>query len=246
MILNLSKFTKNIVNKIKKKNSFDGHFERFYFAFDKDNVYNSNWLAHFFIYKKFLSLSKELPTLDLCCGSGAGTKIISSFLNTITIGIDYSKEAIDYAKINNTSKLISYHILDLNNENDIMKLSTIIKLNKIKQVFFIEGIEHVLHPEIILETLLNNGVIKIFISTPLENENVLPEKFHVHPFTPSIYEQFAKKFEFRTICYCKFVDKLIVKSQLESGLSEEKVIEQYFTKSKSEALNYLIEINREK
>src|SRR5690348_8858894 len=146
---NEMKLFKKILDKIIKNT---GVYERFDYAYDPNTVLSSKWIAHYMIYKKFLEHAKNVPTLDLCCGSGAGTKFIAETLKTNIFGIDYSNKAITYAKKYNTTELIEYRVLDLNKQ--LKQLLKLIKNYKIKQVFFIEAIEHITNDYVILDMLL--------------------------------------------------------------------------------------------
>ena len=111
----------NLLSKMKGiydnrfKNS--GEFERFEYKFDEIDSLSSIWCAHYMIYKKFLEHAENVSTLDLCCGVGPGTILISKKLNVQVIGIDYSKKAINYAKKNNLNKGTEYFCLNLRKQS---------------------------------------------------------------------------------------------------------------------------------
>src|SRR3989338_4727840 len=135
----LPEWVKKYGRKVLKK-QYSGHVERYYTKYDKNKTIEQAWIGHYLIYKKMLEYVKKVPTLDLCCGSGAGTIVLSEFLKEKIIGVDYSSKAINFAKRHNQNSLTHYEKLDLNHDKDVEKLKKIIILNKLKQVFFIEGI----------------------------------------------------------------------------------------------------------
>lgn len=239
---NIKKIKRFGIHLLKGEKANVGNFERFDYKYEPNTVMTSDWVAHYFIYKKFLQRAECVPSLDLCCGSGAGTILIANTLNVNVVGIDYSDDAIKYSQNFNTTQLTQYHKLDLNKKDDLQTLKDIIVSNKILQVFFIEGIEHLRVPNDLIEILLKNGVKRIFISTPYEKEDTIPSGYHTYPFTTSIYYNFSKRFNAKILCYCKYVDKEKIKSLLKDRLEENQIIEQQFTNSTSDALNYLIEI----
>ena len=134
------------------KNS--GEFERFKYKFDEIDSLSSIWCAHYVIYSKFLEYAENVSTLDLCCGVGPGTILISKKLNIPVTGIDYSKKAINYAKKNNLNKETEYFCLNLHNE--LQRLEELVVKKNIKQVFFVEGIEHIKNDYDVIDILLNH------------------------------------------------------------------------------------------
>jgi SAM-dependent methyltransferase len=231
---------KAIMNKIGGKNT---GAERFYFKYGSGNALTSEWVAHYFIYTRFLQNARQVPTLDLCCGSGAGTKLIAEMLKVRVAGADYSDEALAFAQTENGGEGITYYKLDLNKQLDT--LQDLIRSKGIKQVFFIEGIEHIKRPVDVVNVLLTSGVQEIFISTPNEKEGTTSEGHHISPFTPSTYADFEKRFGSKVLCYCKFVDKNQMPGLLAEGLTEDEIMQRHFTNSREDsALNYLMQISR--
>ena len=114
-----------------------------------------------------------------------------------------------------------------------------------KQVFFIEGIEHIKSPEKIITALKESGIELILITTPFEREDVKIHGYHISPFTPSYYSNFAKIFNSRIINYAKFMEAKKVHQQIKEGVKESELLEKYFTKDEKDAINYLIIIESE-
>lgn len=239
----MEKISKDIFKKVSNFGRKIDTVERYYCQYDTPgNAIHSDWAGHYLIYKKFLSVADKVSCLDLCCGSGAGTKFIANSLDTKVIGVDYSSEAIQYAQKTNSDSRIQYEKFDLNKNSDLSNLEKIIINNKIKQVFFIEGIEHLKDPFLVVGILLKSGVKRIFISTPFEKEDTIPSAFHIHPFTPTAYENFSNQFKSQILCYFKPTLVKLIKEMTDKGYSEEEMIDKFMTFSKNEAANYLIEI----
>lgn len=220
-----------------------GEVERYYFAYDQSKVLESIWAGHYIIYRKFVQIAERIPTLDLCCGCGAGTKLISESLRIRVAGVDYSAESVNYAKKYNSDSFTEYYVLDLNNRSDLSSLKRLVKSQGLRQVFFIEGIEHIRQSDTVVTSLLESGVERIFVSTPFEQEGTRPQSYHVNPFTPKVYEQFAARFSARIICYCKPTLVADVRDLVGKGFGEEYLMQKYLTSSTTGARNYLIEIS---
>lgn len=234
----------------------DGPAERFYYKYtgelDDTKKVNaalqSQWTAHYMIYRQFLKVAEPVTTIDICCGSGAGTKCISETLDVKVIGIDYSGEAIDFARNNNSNSSIIYEKFDLRKAVDLNKIKDLIAINNVRQAFFIEGIEHLSmeNAEKIIKLLFDNRISRIFISTPFEKEGKLPEVHHMNPFTPSRFEQFSMKFHIKSICYLKYVTLPDVMALIEKGYDGDEILRQYITYSKEQAGSFLMEIDTER
>jgi SAM-dependent methyltransferase len=214
----LAKITKNT-----------GVYERFDYTYDPKTVLSSRWVAHYLIYKKFLEHAKNVPTLDLCCGSGAGTKFIAETLKVNVFGIDYSDKAIEYSRKHNATELTEYSVMDLHKQLNL--LGQLVKNRKIKQVFFVESIEHINDYYVVLDTLLENGVERIFVSTPKEEEDVDIHGYHVNPLTPSKITKLKERYDVTILEYVKFVDL--------TSIDKENYMQTYFTSNDKEGLNYL-------
>ena len=201
-----------------------GSIERYYC---KWNDVSPEWMAHHLIYKKFLQITDKITTLDLGCGCGAGTKLISESLGINVIGVDYSRKGINYAKENNYGKLTDYYKININfNLNKVKKLIT---NHSIQQVFFIEVIEHVRNPDKMVKALLESGVKKIFVSTPV-SETTKREGYHLSPFTPERFNKFCQKFDVELIGYIKYID-------------HKNIPDEPFTNNIKEGMNFLFVVH---
>jgi len=75
-------------------------------------------------YLQVLGNIKNKKVLDLGCGTGWITKIISKDAKSV-LGIDISERMIDFAKINNKSSNLNYKLLDLVKLNEVEKFDII-------------------------------------------------------------------------------------------------------------------------
>tara|TARA_B100001971_G_C18147845_1_gene514094 strand:- start:161 stop:850 length:690 start_codon:yes stop_codon:yes gene_type:complete len=123
--------------------------------------------------------------VDYGCGCGYGSKLIANSLDCKVIGIDYSKEAIRYAKRHNNHPLVKYLQADLNGSFSSIDAD---------YAFFIETIEHLKKPFRALEKINKSTGRFVFISTPKEPENCKIYSWHISPFTPHLVAELKLKF----------------------------------------------------
>lgn len=71
----------------------------------------SNHIPHGLAYVHALPMVRQRTVVDLCCGTGYGTRLLSESATSV-LGIDYSPDAIKY---NNTRKLdnVEYKLADV-------------------------------------------------------------------------------------------------------------------------------------
>lgn len=138
--------------------------------------------------------AKNGKILDASCGCGYGSLILSKKEDSTVIGIDNSKEAIEYAKEWYAKDNITFKIFDMN--------SDIYSLGKFDTIVSLETIEHI--KTSIPNTLkkfhnsLNKGGILIISHPDLE----LPPggKFHVHTnISGKVFVRLMKKIGFEII-----------------------------------------------
>ena len=218
--------------------------ERYYYKYESGTVWKSNpddryWIAHYMIYKYFLRIAKNVPTLDLCCGCGAGTKLVAETIHNKIVGVDYSADAIQFAKIENSNGNTIYYKTDLN--TDLQSIKQIIQDNDIEQIFFIEGIEHIQHPFEVVQFLIDCKVKTIFISTPHVPEHELRVGHHISVLRPSEMKEFCNIFSAQILSYFKFVSWLDVQQSIHQ-YTEDEIIDQHTTTIKEQGINYLIKI----
>lgn len=85
-------------------------------------------------------------------------------------------------------------------------LRNLAESRQIKQVFFVEGIEHVTNHLEIVDALLAEGVERVLVSTPKEKEGAAPVDWHVNPITPKKMVEMGERYALEMYGYCKFVD----------------------------------------
>lgn len=136
--------------------------------FNKDNVEQKhlNEILHQHTRRyKFASGLVEGNVLDASCGSGYGTEILNKEADT-ALGVDVSREAIDYATKNYKGEFATY---DLEKEFPKKEFDWIVSF---------ETIEHLENPDLFLSSV--NLYAKHFIfSIPINN----PSKFHKQVYT---------------------------------------------------------------
>ncbi|QEM69763.1 methyltransferase domain-containing protein [Geobacter sp. FeAm09] len=225
--------------------SENGSTERYTVVYDKGRMLESIWVAHYLIYQKFIHLADKSVTIDLCSESGAGTKLISEYTGRLAIGVDYSDDALRFATKNNSSPHTEYHRLDLNLYDDIRTLKEMIRQGGVKQMFFVEGIEHLKFPYEIVLSALDAGVERIFISTPIVHDHeVNDEHYHITPFTDAYLADFISRFDARIVSYCKHMRLDNIQRELAAGHQLGFFMENYFTGTRPESGNYLISITQ--
>lgn len=117
--------------------------------------------------------------LDAACGVGYGTAMLAERACEV-IGIDNSREAIDYAEKHYHKPNIIYLLKDLDME-DISKLSVHVSV-------CLETLEHLKRPQDFLETLKKITSRAIVLSTPIvptKHEN----QYHLHDWTQQDIER---------------------------------------------------------
>jgi len=123
-----------------------------------------NWMLHLQRYIFALRYCVSKKVLDVACGSGYGTSLISSVAKKIE-GIDFDKKTIEWAKLNNHFYCpVKFKISDIEKEKIRGNFDSIVSF---------ETIEHLNNPELFLKNIkesLNNYGCLIFsipINEPL-------------------------------------------------------------------------------
>ena len=135
-----------------------------------DNVFNkkrgiqSRWHHH-----KFETLGRLLPKngehLDVGCGPGTFIGTLAKSHNIKSLGIDFSRQQVDYARINHQSVKARFECIDLFEANSKSLLT-----EKFDIITFVEVIEHIENNEAVrmlakARSMLKPGG-KIIITTP--------------------------------------------------------------------------------
>ena len=179
--------------------------ERFDYSYSADTAIASAWAAHYVIYAELARHAvPAVPTLDLCCGSGPGTRYLRDTLGAHILGVDYSEAALRYAKDNNMVNGIEFILLDIRSQVHVLR--ELVATRQIKQAFIVEGIEHVANHTEIIDALFEEGVERVLVSTPKEAEGTAPAGWHVNPITPERMEEMDGRYTLKVHGYCKFVD----------------------------------------
>jgi SAM-dependent methyltransferase len=113
-------------------------------------------------YLPIRNLSKGARILDLGCGSGFSSNLLVEWGASRVVGVDASESAIlDARKQFNQSKLEFVH-------GYAEQITEIVDLAEFDGICFVECIEHVIDPEIVLESLKNGlaGGAWIYITAP--------------------------------------------------------------------------------
>lgn len=140
----------------------------------KDSVVYGEHISR---YLSITDVVKGKTVLDVACGTGYGSQMLSRYATKV-IGVDYSEEAINYAKKNYPHNNLSYL------QDDAEKLSSI-KDSSMDVVVSMETIEHLHNPEKFVKQV--KRILKprglFIVSTPNDEEYREGNDFHVHEFT---------------------------------------------------------------
>lgn len=122
----------------------------------------TNHIPHGVAYVHALPIVRNKKVVDLCCGTGYGTRLLSEAATEV-LGYDYSKEAIAY---NNTRKL----------DNVTYKLADVEKLSKIdaEVITCMQGLEHLDDPK----ALIQQNLDKTWVFALPNDENDSNEHHH--------------------------------------------------------------------
>ena len=166
-----------------------------------DFIYSEHWGRYLFA-AQFI---KDKIILDVACGSGYGSNYLAKRGAKKVIGLDYSKEAVDYAQENFSYKNLKFIF------GDAHELP-------FKDAYFdiivgFEMIEHLIDPrrffKEVKRVLKKDGIF--LISTP--NEENYPEgnHFHVREFLEEdLKNLFAEYFKFDKFFYQKHIASAVI------------------------------------
>ena len=130
---------------------------------------------HLARYLSVMPIIKNKIVLDIASGAGYGTKLISGDAKKV-YGIDYSSEAVKYAKEYYGSKNIEY----IKGDAQAIPLAD----NSVDVIVSFETIEHLKNPKKFIKEvkriLKNDG--QFIVSTPNDDEFIEGNKFHLHEF----------------------------------------------------------------
>lgn len=142
-------------------------------AIDDERIHlptsESNHVAHAVAYAWALPIVKGRSVVDLCCGTGYGTRLLSEAAHTV-VGYDYSKDAIKYC---NQRKL----------PNTQFELADVEKIKDIQAdvITCMQGLEHLDNPK----ELIRRNLDKEWIFA-LPNDQNDSNEWHHHRITPDV------------------------------------------------------------
>lgn len=230
--------------------------ERFYHSYTGELACNgavdaalrAQWAAHYMIYRLFLNEpALRVPTIDVCSGCDAGTKLIAMATSRPVIGFDYSEEAIEFAEAHNKADGVRFERLDLTRDDDLQRVCQLVVDNGVEQAFFVEGIEHlpVDCSDTLIGSLLDAGVKRIRISTPYEPSGKQAEIHHIVPFTPQRFRAFSERWHAHVLPhYLKSVEVEGLSAYIDAGHDERDTLRMYTTADPALAGSYLIGIDQ--
>lgn len=145
---------------------------------------NKETLSYRLHIERYLSAAAQIDggdTLDIACGVGYGTAILSESCNPV--GVDIDKEAIAQATQNYPH--LTFHLASYESYTPTTLLDTIVSL---------ETIEHLPAPESFISFCYHNlkkgG--RLIISAPVSYTTDL-NSFHLHDFTQKSFDQLITK-----------------------------------------------------
>jgi len=135
----------------------------------KTNVFNL--MKHIVRYNISLMFAKNKDVLDLSCGTGYGSFMLSMVARTV-LGVDISKEAINFANNHYKANNLIFKKLDILKLN-IQPVDLIISFETIEHVKDLDKLQHV------FTKLLKKGG-QIVYSVPIRE--VCSNPYHLHKF----------------------------------------------------------------
>lgn len=166
---------------------------------------------HLARYTSVLESVKGKVVLDIASGAGYGTNLIATSAQSV-FGVDYSEDAIKYAKNLYKAKNLKFI------QGDAQKLP--LEDNTIDVVVSLETIEHLKNPEAFVKevkrVLKKNG--QFIVSTPNDDEYIEGNEFHLHEFNLNELKRLIKK-------YFKNVEFYYQGSYFSAGVYSKKMFE---------------------
>lgn len=176
-----------------------------------DNASYALWQEHINRYAFVLSYVSSKVVLDVACGNGYGTELISKTADLV-VGVDVSRDALTYA-MNHYGKTHNTEFVLADARNLPFQGSTF------DTVVSFETIEHLVYPEVFLQEIRSILKLcgKLIVSTPNRKTTTSTKgkpanPFHLNEFYADEFSQllgiFSSKMQFYGQC------KYILKDQL--------------------------------
>lgn len=135
------------------------------------------WLPHKKTYEFAVKFCNKKIVLDVGCGQGWGTNLISKCAKKIT-GVDIDEEAIEFASNKfkkNNLKFVKQNLLEVSGN----------KLGEVDVVLCFQVIEHLEKPEEMLlkikQIIKNKGIL--ILSTPNKLSEHIPSPYHIKEYS---------------------------------------------------------------
>lgn len=157
-----------------------------------------NYFFHLKRYYFAQSYVKNKKVLDIGCGTGYGDFLLSQYAKEV-IGIDISKDAIDFAQEHYKKENLNFYIMDW---------EEIEKFNETFDVIIaFEFIEHIKEPDkflnLIKKILNENGLI--IISTPNKSTSSGKNPYHYKEYNPYEFEELLSQHFKNFYIYGEFI-----------------------------------------
>ena len=153
-------------------------------SIDDERIYlpdsPGNHLPHIFAYMHAVPMVKRKNVIDLCCGTGYGTRLLSESARAV-LGLDYSEIAIDYC---NSRALpnVDYNCADIEKYNFDGDIITCM-----------QGLEHLDNPKALIAKNLDKPWI---FALPYDRNDT--NEHHHHRITPDLIQDwFSNKASIR-------------------------------------------------